>query len=153
MRPLSRNEFDTPGVNEGPLDLKHKSWPTCLQARLQMFQPPFSHTGVDYFGPFLIRQRRSECKRYGCIFTCLTIRAVHLKVAPDLTTTSFINTLRHAWATYGLQAKSDPPRLLIRPANKFSRAVGLCNISIFIYIMCCSRLPNLAQKIQTCTVR
>ena len=41
----------------------------------------------------------------------------------------------------------------IRPANKFSRAVGLCNISIFIYIMCCSRLPNLAQKIQACTVR
>ena len=49
----------------------------------------------------------------------------------------------HAWATYGPRAKSGPPRLLIRPANKFSRAVGLCNISIFIYIMCCSRLPNL----------
>ena len=42
--------------------------------------------------------------------------------------------LTHAWATYGPRAKSGPPRLLIRPANKFSRAVGLCNISIFIYL-------------------
>ena len=42
--------------------------------------------------------------------------------------------LKHAWATYGPRAKSGPPRLLIRPANKFSRAVGLCDISIFIYI-------------------
>ena len=44
-------------------------------------------------------------------------------------------TLWHAWATYGPWAKSSPPRLLIRPANKFSRAVGLCNISIFIYFI------------------
>ena len=70
-------------------------------ARLQMFQPPFSHTGVDYFGPFLVRQRMSEVKRYGCIFTCLTVRAVYLEVAPDLTTTSFINALRRFVARRG----------------------------------------------------
>ena len=47
----------------------------------------------------------------------------------------FFEQLNHAWATYGPRVKSGPPRLLIRPANKFSRAVGLCNISIFIYFI------------------
>ena len=66
-----------------------------------MFQPPFSHTGMDYFGPFLVRQRRSQVQRYGCIFICLTVRAVHLEVAPDLTTASFINALRRFVARRG----------------------------------------------------
>ena len=47
----------------------------------------------------------------------------------------FVYSLGHAWATYGRRAKSGSPRLLIRPANKFSRAAGLCNISIFIYFI------------------
>ena len=65
--------------------------PPC---RLQMFETPFAHTGVDYFGPFLVKQRRSEIKRYGCIFTCMTTRAIHLEVAPDLTVSSFLNAFR-----------------------------------------------------------
>ena len=36
--------------------------PNC---RLQFDQPPFSSTGVDYFGPILVKQRRSTVKHYG----------------------------------------------------------------------------------------
>jgi hypothetical protein len=51
---------------------------------------PFAFTGVDYFGPFTIKRGRSQDKRYGCVFTCLTMRAVHIEVAHSLDAESFL---------------------------------------------------------------
>ena len=70
-------------------------------SRLRMHEAPFAHTGVDYFGSFVIKQRRCEIKRYGCIMTCMTTRAIHLEMAPDLSTSSFINILRRFVARRG----------------------------------------------------
>ena len=55
---------------------------------------PFTYCAVDCFGPFLIKKRRTEVKRYGVLFTCLASRAVHIEVADSLTTDSFICSLR-----------------------------------------------------------
>ena len=67
-------------------------------SRLQMDSHPFAFafafTGLDYFGPILIRQKCNQVKRYECIFKCLTTRAVHLELAADLSTDSFLNVLR-----------------------------------------------------------
>ena len=59
-------------------------------ARVAPFDPPFTHVGVDYFGPLFVKQGRSEVKRYGCLFTCLTMIAVHIEVAHTLEADSFI---------------------------------------------------------------
>ena len=62
---------------------------------------PFSYTGVDMFGPFLIKQRRSQVKRYVALFTCLSVRAVHLETTSSMSTDSFIQALRRFVARRG----------------------------------------------------
>ena len=59
--------------------------------RVAVNQPAFSCVGVDVFGPFLVKYGRSEVKRYTCLFTCLSTRAVHLEKIDSLDTSSFIN--------------------------------------------------------------
>ena len=61
--------------------------------RLEYDKPPFSRVGVDCFGPFLVKQGRSVVKRYGCLFTCLVMRAAHIEVVHSLDTHSFIDAL------------------------------------------------------------
>ena len=72
-------------------------------------KPPFTFVGVDYFGPLEVKQRRSRVKRYGCLFTCLTTRAVHIEIAHSLDTDSMINALRRFISVHGYpeQIRSD----------------------------------------------
>ena len=48
--------------------------------------PPFTHCGVDMFGPYKVRERRSDLKRYCTLFTCFASRAVHIEVTTVLRT-------------------------------------------------------------------
>ena len=62
--------------------------------RVAGFTKPFQFTGVDYFGPMLVKRARSRIKRWGCLFSCLVTRAVHLELADSLETDDFILVLR-----------------------------------------------------------
>lgn len=63
-------------------------------ARLQAFVPAFTNVGVDYFGPLYVSIGRRAEKRYGCLFTCLTTRAIHIELAHSMDTDSFLMAFR-----------------------------------------------------------
>ncbi|XP_058817112.1 uncharacterized protein LOC131680413 [Topomyia yanbarensis] len=64
------------------------------KVRLTPFIRPFTYVGVDYMGPFEVKVGRSIVKRWICLFTCLTIRAVHLELAHSLSTKSCVMAFR-----------------------------------------------------------
>lgn len=55
--------------------------------------PPFTYCAVDFFGPWINKEKRKELKRYGALFTCMVSRAIHIEVTRSLDTYSFINVL------------------------------------------------------------
>ncbi|KAM9741924.1 uncharacterized protein ACNS7B_012839 isoform 1-T4 [Menidia menidia] len=68
--------------------------------------PPFTYVGLDVFGPWTIKTRRTrggqaESKRWAIMFTCMSARAVHIEVIESLDTSSCINTLRRFFALRG----------------------------------------------------
>ena len=69
--------------------------------RLTPNTPPFTFTGLDFYGPIHTKLARKEFKRYGCIFTCLCSRAVHLEMAYDLSTDSFLSCFSRFTARRG----------------------------------------------------
>ncbi|XP_028042636.1 uncharacterized protein LOC114252345, partial [Bombyx mandarina] len=70
-------------------------------ARMAHQQRPFTYCGVDLFGPMEVTVGRRREKRYGVLFTCLTVRAIHLELVNNLTADSFIMALRRMAAKRG----------------------------------------------------
>ena len=52
--------------------------------------PPFTYCGVDMFGSFFKREKPSDLKRYGAMFTCFVSRAVHIEVTNQNDIDSFV---------------------------------------------------------------
>ncbi|XP_053956165.1 uncharacterized protein LOC128861814 [Anastrepha ludens] len=63
--------------------------------RLKPYVRPFTYTGLDYFGPISVTIGRRTEKRWVALFTCLTVRAIHLDIAHDLSTDSCIIVMRN----------------------------------------------------------
>ena len=65
------------------------------EARLTGFVVPFTYTGMDYFGPMIVTIGRRHEKRWGCLYTCMATRAIHLELAHSLSTESCVMCLRN----------------------------------------------------------
>ncbi|XP_043064457.1 uncharacterized protein LOC122320328 [Drosophila ficusphila] len=59
---------------------------------------PFENTGCDYAGPLLLKVHKGRNPRkekgYICLFVCLVTSAIHLELATDLSTDTFLAALR-----------------------------------------------------------
>ena len=69
--------------------------------RLDDTAPPFTYTGADCFGPFLVKLGRKTVKRWACLFTCLVMRAVHVEVINCLDASSMIQAIQRFAARRG----------------------------------------------------
>lgn len=69
--------------------------------RLRLLCPQFYSTGVDCFGPYLVKMGRRTEKRWGVIFKCLTTRAVHIELLNSMDVDAFLLALRRFIARRG----------------------------------------------------
>lgn len=63
--------------------------------------PPFTNTGIDYFGPLYVKKEGHQKKVWICLFTCTAVRAVHLEVVEDMSAECFLDALRRLVARRG----------------------------------------------------
>lgn len=93
---------------------------------------PFTYSGMDCFGPFIVKKARKEYKRYGLIFTCIYSRAVHIEMLEDLSTDCFINALRCFISIRGAvrQLRCDQGSNFVGARNEFKEALKQCDTKL-----------------------
>ncbi|XP_064554390.1 uncharacterized protein LOC135439586 [Drosophila montana] len=91
------------------------------------FSRPFTHTGVDFAGPFDIKSYIGRAckitKGYVCVFVCFSTKAIHLEATTDLTTERFLAAFSRFIARRGLpqQMYSDNGKTFVGASSVLSR--------------------------------
>ena len=96
-----------------------------LPANRIAVEPPFTFCGVDVFGPWDVKSGRKTVKRYGVLFTCFSLRAIHIEVASSLETDTFIQALRRFIARRGAvrELRSDNGTNFLGADNELKKAI------------------------------
>ncbi|XP_072010850.1 uncharacterized protein [Engystomops pustulosus] len=104
-------------------------------------EPPFTNVGLDVFGPWFVvtRQTRggqANSKRWAVLFTCMSVRAVHIEVIESMDTSSFINALRRFIAIRGpvKHIRSDRGTNFVGAAKELQIPTNLDTVSVNRYL-------------------
>ncbi|KAH7664845.1 hypothetical protein AAVH_43398, partial [Aphelenchoides avenae] len=90
-------------------------WPALPTSRTEISRP-FAKIGVDFYGPVLLKPTsldgnpsKEVRKYYVCLFTCLSVRAVHCELMNDLSTAQFFHVFKRfaARRSYPSEVLSD----------------------------------------------
>ncbi|XP_051864162.1 uncharacterized protein LOC127566222 [Drosophila albomicans] len=103
------------------------------------YSRPFTHTGVDFAGPFEIKNYTGRAclitKGYICVFVCFSAKAIHLEATSDLTTEKFLAAFSRFIARRGCpyQMYSDNGKTFVGAdkviSNDFLEATRECVIA------------------------
>ncbi|XP_075263005.1 uncharacterized protein LOC142354568 [Convolutriloba macropyga] len=85
---------------------------------------PFTNTGVHYFRPFEVEMFRRTMKKWVCLFTRLSVRAVHLELVDSLDTEACIGAVHRFIARRGQPQSiiSDNGTNFVGAAREFKEA-------------------------------
>ncbi len=95
-------------------------WPKERVSR----SPPFTYTGVDYLGPLRIKDKKGDESRkiWICLFTCMSVRAIHLEMVHDMTAGQFLDAIRRFIALRGT-----PKQFVSDNASQFKLVAKMFN--------------------------
>uniref|UniRef100_A0A0N4W7H6 Integrase catalytic domain-containing protein n=1 Tax=Haemonchus placei TaxID=6290 RepID=A0A0N4W7H6_HAEPC len=83
------------------LPYKYPEPPPLPEGRVRISRP-FEHVGIDYAGPFTVKVSGTlHEKRWICLITCMSTRAIHLEIIQGLTVIEFIRALRRFMSRRG----------------------------------------------------
>lgn len=100
--------------------------------RLHESPKPFTHTAVDMAGPLMAFDEEGTAKKcWIVLFTCLNVRAVNLQLVFDMTTETFIQSLRKFIARFGTPSViySDNAKTFKKAAKEVDALQALINSS------------------------
>ena len=85
---------------------------------------PFTHCGLDMFGPFYVKEGRKRAAKFVALFTCFSCRAIHLEHTSNMSTDSFILALRRFLSRRGpvKSITSDNGTNFVGAENEFRKA-------------------------------
>ncbi len=112
----------------------------------------FAHCSVDFAGPFSIKytgHRTTKIgKAYAAMFVCMTVRAVHIEMVSDLSTSKFIEALQRFISHHGIPAVvySDNATNFVGTKNFFeldcNKLTEYSTYSSFNWVFIPPRAPN-----------
>ena len=142
VRNIVQQKFWILGIRNALRSIRNKCI-RCRKGRAQTMTPvmaelpterldastAFANVGIDYFGPFTVKIGRRNEKRWCCLFTCLTVRAVNIEIVPKLDTDSCLNAIMRFIARRGKPIKmiSDNGTNFVGADREFKEYVAAWN--------------------------